>query len=39
GTTLLIQKKERLLSVQEIKAMIYFAQQLIHVLQPFEVEV
>lgn len=39
GTTLLIQKKERLLSVQEIKAMIYFAQQLIHVLQPYELEV
>lgn len=39
GTTLLIQKKERLLSVQEIKAMIYFAQQLTHILQPVEIEV
>ncbi|MET7028711.1 SulP family inorganic anion transporter [Sediminicola luteus] len=39
GTTLLIQKKERLLSVQEIKAMIYFAQQLINVLQPIEEKV
>ena len=34
GTSILILKKERLLSVQEIKAMIYFGQQLCHLVQP-----
>ncbi|MGB5437875.1 MAG: SulP family inorganic anion transporter [Maribacter sp.] len=33
GTTLLILKKERLLSVQEIKAMLYFGQQLCGLVQ------
>jgi MFS superfamily sulfate permease-like transporter len=33
GTSLLILKKERLLSVKEIKAMLYFGQQLLRFLQ------
>lgn len=38
GTSLLIIKKERLLSVQEIKAMIYFGQQLNTLLEPIIVK-
>ena len=36
GNSLLILKKERLLSVQEIKQLIYFGQQLDKLLQPVE---
>ncbi|MGB5818784.1 MAG: SulP family inorganic anion transporter [Saonia sp.] len=37
GSSLLILKKERLLSVKEIKAMIYFGQQLYRLVQPKDV--
>jgi hypothetical protein len=37
GRSLLILKKERLLAVQEIKRMIYFGQQLQHLLQLREI--